>query len=141
MNWGNPDAMEPDFISEMDALLFGLKQRFFITSGTQGVHAEHSLHYSGRAVDFVLVDPYPGHLLDAFLYCIRFRVTEVGIYPKWKFNGREVGGLHCGMLKNTGSEAPRKRLWMGVPSEENKQVYVGISAKNLTKYDVLKGVK
>lgn len=141
MNWGDPSAMEPDFLFEVDAFLSALKQRFFITSGTQGKHAEHSLHYSGRAVDFVFVDTYPGHILDAFLFCLRFRFTEVGVYPKWKLNGKEVGGLHCGMLKNAGGDLPRKKLWMGVPSEDGKQVYIGVSSKNLIKYGVLKGEK
>jgi len=141
MNWGDSKEMNPQLLVEFDRFLAGLKRRFFVTSGTQGKHAEHSLHYSGRAVDFVFMDSYPGHILDAFLLAVRFGFTEIGLYPAWRFNGQTVGGMHLGIHEATHTEALRKKLWLGVPDDKGAQVYIGISAKNLVKYDILKGVK
>jgi hypothetical protein len=140
MNWGDQSLLAPDFIQELDQYLSYLKARFFISCATGGKHAEHSLHYSGRAVDVLFVDPYPGHLFDAFICAFRFRFTEVGVYPKWKFNSQEVGGLHLGMVKHTVNESPRRKLWIGIPGSGSAQVYIGASAKNLIAHNLFKGV-
>lgn len=140
MNWGDKALMVPEFLYELDSFLVYLKQAFFISCGTGGQHAEHSLHYSGRATDVLFVSPRPGSLLDSYTGALRFGFTEVGVYPRWKFNGREVGGLHLGLAGHDPNEAIRRKTWMGVPAENGSQTYIGATAKNFVTYGLLKGV-
>lgn len=140
MNWGDKCLIRPELLSELDAFLVFLGLKFFVSCGTDGKHAEHSLHYSGRAVDVLFVSPYPGHLLDAFTAALRFQFTEVGAYPKWQFNGRTVGGLHLGRADHPSNEIPRRKLWLGVPGPTG-QIYLGATAKNFAAYGMMEGIK
>lgn len=130
-NWGDPDLMEFEFVSELDALRDFEKTRMVVSCGTQGKHARGSLHYIGRAADIVYPDCTWDQLLDRFLTALRFEFTEIGIYPDWRFDGRIVGGLHLGLDDLNPCE---RKFWIGVRNADGGNEYHAMTANNLIRF-------
>ena len=107
-NWGNPDLMQLSFLE----VLYEWRERLgfpvHINYGTNGKHVDNSLHYIGFAVDVTpLREEIP--LVDVFITALQFDFTGIGIYPKWKYNNKVVGGLH---LERTPLKTSRTKLWL-----------------------------
>lgn len=122
--------MNPKLIEELDKLREWLGSPIVITSSTGGVHEVNSQHYLGNAVDVVF--PKSKKSLRAiYEHCLKMSWMGIGVYPNWKYLGKEVGGLHLD-LRNTNVRAQ----WMGV-RKDGKQVYIGLNNANLTKYKIV----
>lgn len=135
--WGDPSMMDFEFLYTLDQYrtFIGIGMRLTPSGGTVGVHEPLSLHYSGKAGDFIFKrEGAKPSLFDLFLEATRFEFTEIGIYPYWESQGEKVGGIHFG--KKTLAPGNRKRFWMGVV-EAGKQIYVGLTLDNLRKHGVI----
>lgn len=129
--WGNPSQMQFSLLSRLDRARAHIGHPFIITSGNQGVHSKNSLHYTGRAVDFVVMRPKDVTLCDVLLSLLRFDFTGVGIYPHWK----PSGGFH---LEFSGERGSIRKLWMGIyektESGDRIQTYHALTVENLAKH-------
>lgn len=132
-NWGNADAMSPALLLELDAWRAYIGVPVMILKGTQGIHEEHSRHYTGEAVDVLVAEPGDMTLLDLWVSALRFRFTAVGVYPHWELNGKPVGGLHL----QYGDDRAHRSLWLGVLMG-GKQVYIPATEANLRAHGVLR---
>jgi hypothetical protein len=131
-DWGEPSKMDFGFVSELDAFREFLKEALVVTHGTQGQHAEGSLHYSGEAADLIYLGRRP--LIDVFFTALRFDFTGLGLYRDWEFNGKRVGGLH---LQRAGAQLLQpKRLWLNV-SQDNTKLYLALTAENIINFKFL----
>ena len=113
-NWGNAELMQLSFLEVLYAWRIYTGIPIFVSYGTQGTHADNSLHYIGFAVDLI---PLRGKipLVDVFISALRFHFTGIGIYPKWKYNGKVVGGMH---LERNPLKIHRKKLWLHADGEK-----------------------
>lgn len=130
-NWGNPSKMRHSLLWRLDEARQRVGFPFIVTSGNQGKHHPNSLHYSGRAVDFVVKRPLNVALCDILFDLLRFDFTGVGIYPHWK----PYGGFH---VEHSSARKPVKRLWLGIYEKDDAgkqiQTYHAITVENLQKY-------
>lgn len=129
--WGNPGQMNYSLLRRLDRARAYVGYPFIITSGNQGVHSPNSLHYQGRAVDFVVKRPKSVTLCDVLLSLLRFDFTGVGIYPHWK----PSGGFH---LEFSGERDSVRKLWMGIYEKseggDRIQTYHALTVENLAKH-------
>src|SRR6185369_17437059 len=131
-NWGDPMLMDYDFVKTVDQYRSFTKIPMIVSCGTQGEHAQLSLHYSGLAGDFVFPTKNDFTLFDLYLTAFRFPFTEVGIYPQWRYNGREVGGLHLGRSKGP---IDHKKTWIGLDTETGRQ-YTPVTQQSLAAHGI-----
>lgn len=131
-NWGEVERIVPNLVYELDKFRTLVGSPVMITCGTQGTHEENSEHYKGRAVDIIVPDRKPSDLLDLALSALRLGFTGVGVYPKWKYNGKVTGGLHLDIR-----EAAQRAFWMGVPTPDGRQTYVALNRENLIRHGIL----
>lgn len=137
-NWGTPSLMDFDFVHTLDTYRAFHGFPMIVTSGTQGKHEEHSLHYSGFAGDFIFITLSLPQLFDRFIDASRFGFSEIGIYPHWKYNGRTTGGIHLGKARTVeGNEVPRKKIWLRVPGAEGKDEQLAVTVENLARWGFL----
>lgn len=132
-NWGNPGLMQAVLVSELDAFRDYLAQNVVVTCGTQGKHADGSLHYVGRAVDIV-VPGWTRPLIDLWIEASRFGFTGIGLYRDWCYNGNKVGGLHLERDHVLG----RRKFWIAI-KQQDSQVYFPFSSAVLGKYNLTGG--
>lgn len=137
MNWGDASKMDSTLLYTIDSWSIIEKKQIFVTpnGGTTGEHSPNSLHYSGRAIDFVIPSAQKEDLFSMFISLLRFPFTEIGIYPDWRYNGKQVGGFHAGL--DSGNLLVRKKLWMGVRDTNRKNIYIGITKANLIAYKLI----
>ena len=136
-NWGRPEFIASELVFILDNYRTFIGQKIVVVSGTQGTHEQNSYHPIGLAVDIAFPDARPGESFDLWIAALRFDFQGVGYYPKIKFNGREVGGLHLDVRP----KRMYKSLWVGVPSDESESrtglVYYGASIEGLKKAGAL----
>lgn len=129
-SWGNPKLIDDMLLLALDEMRAYVEHPFIITSGTQGKHCLNSLHYIGKAVDFVV--PKGINLFELYLTALRFPFTGVGVYPGWKYKGAVCGGLHVDVrLKKSHFE--RTSTWVGLEKNDNR-VYMPASRDIIAKY-------
>lgn len=132
--WGDPALMAFDYVHEVDLYRDFIGTPMVLTphGGTGGVHInEHSLHYCGRAGDWIFVQKQIGELLDLFFDATRFAFTEIGLYPDWTFNGQKLGGIHLGKVAtDAATQFVKKKYWIGLKGS----IYVAMDTFNLKKY-------
>ena len=128
-NWGNPYILCEELLLKLDVLREEIGHPFIVTSGTQGKHRPNSLHYQGKAVDFVCPD-YDGHAIDFILKAVQRGFSGIGWYPHWQYKGKACGGMHVdfGFWKT--------RHWLGV-LDKGEQVYRPLDYLNLKKYEII----
>lgn len=124
--WGDPDKINFDLIRTLDQFRYYTGQVMWVSCGTQGVHAQNSLHYDGFAVDIVFPNRKK-HLVDLFVDASRFSFSEIGLYPDWEYRGETVGGLHLG--KGAGL-CLRKKYWVCVDAGKGKKEYSPCDVQN-----------
>lgn len=134
MNWGDPEQMDALFIYALDSWCEAENVVPFVTpeGGTIGKHAPGSLHFSGRACDFMVPASNFNSLFDLFISLSRYPFSEIGIYPDWVYNKQRHGGFHVGLDNRI---QQRKKLWLGVKVNGENQ-YLGITKANLKHYGV-----
>jgi hypothetical protein len=123
------NSMCPDLLSRLDAFRDYIGLSVIISSSNDPSHAhqKESQHYKNKAVDFV-VPEWKGSLFSLYLIAERFGFTGIGIYPKWRYKDKIVGGMHVDSRILNGYQGAR---WIGTPyfSEEHQRWF--------TKYHVL----
>lgn len=134
MNWGDASKMDAAFLYTLDSWCIFEKKGIFITphGGTSGNHKPGSMHYVGKACDFIVLNASLDDSLDVFVSLSRFPFTEIGIYPDWHYNGKKVGGFHVGL--DNRQMMVRKKLWIGLKGVGEENLYIGVTKKNLIKY-------
>lgn len=131
MNWGDPARMNREFLWELERFVDFLKTDIFISCGTNKTHLENSQHDQGLAVDILFPGSELSELFDIYQDASRFKFTGIGVYPHWKYEGKQIGGLHLD-FRTTKYRA----LWMGV-EEDGKQQYIALTSSNLKKYGLI----
>lgn len=124
-NWGDPDLMEVELVTELDAFRHKAGTPIMVTSGTRGKHAPNSQHYIGKAVDIIFPEIPLHKLPDMFLMAMRFNFRGLGIYPFWELSGNITGGLHLDIR-----DANERAMWIGLKENE----YIPVSFYDLRKY-------
>lgn len=127
--------MSHELLLKLDDFRDYLGSPIFITCGTQGEHAANSQHYQGKAVDVVFPDTKMG-LLDRFIAAERFGFRGIGIYPEWKYQGRDFGGLHLDVrplsYELDGTQEYQQARW--ICYEGN---YYGLTHANLKGFGII----
>lgn len=131
--FGDVSKIDYQIVSALDRYRDLLNVPILVTFGTQGVHLPDSQHYLGLAVDVV----FPGQTLSALAGFFHQATTcgffhGVGIYPAWKYQGIDVGGLHLDVRSSGGLHT-----WMGVPGDCGNQSYIAASPENFKLYNLL----
>ncbi len=136
-NWGDPSKIDHELLKRLDQWREYLGKRVVITYGTHGTHSKKSQHYLGRAVD-VVVPEWDRPLLELYLSAERFGFRGIGLYKHWKYEDKEVGGLHLDTrIYEDDPEHLNHARWLGVmlPDREDpkiiKQQYAQFTLKNL----------
>lgn len=137
MNWGDVSKMDAAFLYTLDSWCVFEKKGIFVTphGGNTGNHQPGSLHYQGKACDFIVMGATLDDVLDIFVSLSRFPFSEIGIYPNWKYNGKVIGGFHVGL--DNRQLMVRKKLWMGISEPDGRTVYIGITKNNLMSYKLI----
>lgn len=130
-NWGSPSKMSIKLLTYLDHFRELINYPFVITSGTQGEHSKNSMHYLGKAVDFVILTDSLCPL-DLIINATRFPFTGIGYYPHWEYKGMSFPGFHLDIRPLPSNHQGAR--WMGVKDESGKQKYVALNEKNLKKY-------
>jgi hypothetical protein len=130
-NWGNPDKMEKWFLYELDAYREHIGTAILVTCGTGGIHVKGSQHYIGQAADIMFPGKSRAELFDLYMAATRFKFGGIGLYPNWKLEGKELGGLHLDWR-----QAPVKALWLGA-EVNGTQKYLALNTENLRKYGLV----
>lgn len=132
-----PAKMKEDFLLRLDEFRDFIKSPQIITFSTNGSHTEGSQHYQGLATDNVFPE-WKGSLFGLYLIAEQFGFTGIGIYPKWRYNGNIIGGLHLDYRRLHNYRGAR---WIGLRErQENgnyENMYYGLSAKNLKKFRII----
>lgn len=115
--------IDPVVLRRVDELREAMGRPIYITSGYR--RGDPNAHGKGLALDIVC----PGaDLLQFYEEAEKLGFNGLGVYPHWKWHGRQIGGLHVDMW-NAG------RRWMGVRDpEDGPQYYIKLNAENLKKY-------
>ena len=124
------DRMNSALLEELDKLREWLGSSIVITSSTDGVHEPNSQHYLGRAVDIMFPESKKT-LRQIYEQCLKMKFMGIGIYPNWKYFGKEIGGLHLDIR-----ETKVRAQWMGV-RKSGKQTYIALSSQNLIQYKIV----
>lgn len=140
-NWGDPLKMNFGLLWLLDSFRENINSKITVVCGTQGVHAKHSQHYTGKAVDIV-TDADGKSKIDLIFLAMKFPFTGLGVYPMarestmkdpigFHFDCRDVADLPRGVTQAT---------WIGIPAGEpklNKMEYFAINEENLKRFKIL----
>lgn len=110
--WGDASRINRDLLTELDRFRHHLGIPVYITSGFRNGSGT-SQHDHGNAVDIV-VPGYQKTLFDLYLEAERFGFTGIGLYPDWKWNGDEIGGLHLDVRS-----AVKGARWLGKRNQDS----------------------
>ena len=83
-DWGDPELIEYELVFKLEKLRKFIGVPIVILCGTQGKHAQNSLHYFGRAVDCYAKEI---SVVDFFLAAERFEFGGIGLYRWWEHRG------------------------------------------------------
>lgn len=126
--WGDWDKLSKDLITELQRLRDHLNRPIFVTSGYRYGDGS-SQHHKGLAVDIVCPTYTKDRGVESLLWeALRFDFKGIGVYPNWKYQDIEVGGLHLDFR-----EAPVKAMWMGI-KQGSGQKYLPLTVQNLWRY-------
>lgn len=136
--FGDPGLMDAHLVTMLDQFREYIGRPCLVTSGTQGIHSLNSLHYSGRAIDFV-VDCGDRSRFDVFLELSRFPFTGIGVYPDWKWEGRaRVIGFHVDNRAITYTDGRVQARWLrAFDRDEGKMVDHSVCESILNCYGVI----
>lgn len=139
-NFGEPDLIDDKLLLRLDDFRHWLGIPIYVTHGVKKEgHSKGSYHYvenGACAVDIIIPD-YHNTGVDLVLDANRFGFVGIGYYPHWRWNDREVGGLHLDMRplgRHQGLHYKGAR-WMGV-MENGKQVYKPLDYEHFLKHDL-----
>ena len=82
--WGDSNRMNMAVVMILDRLRLYLGHPIYIHCGTQGKHAENSLHYKGRAIDCSCPT------LDVWEFyhmATKYQFEGIGVYECWNHQG------------------------------------------------------
>jgi len=136
-HWGDPNRMQAEILLRVDALRDFVGKPIFVTSGFR--ENDRGEHGSGNALDIVCPTL---SLLDFYLSAERFGFTGLGVYPNWKWDGLETGGLHID-LRDLGARIGsnfaefKGARWLAYKGADGKQVYTTLDKANLKRYGVI----
>lgn len=99
----------------------------FISSSNGGEHVKNSQHYLGKAFD-IFIPKYEGKLFDLIEKAKKCGFKGIGLYPHWRYQGRQMGGMHLDTRENDAR-------WIGVMSN-SKQILIAFDETNLRKYNL-----
>lgn len=135
-----PELMNFNLLKKLDCYREYLGTKIIVSYSTNGSHTKQSQHYLGNAVDVVFPE-YKGSLFSLYLIAERFNFCGIGVYPKWSYKNKKIGGLH---LDERPLEAPlyQGARWIGVPEfnqalGKNKNAYYALNPRNLITYNVI----
>lgn len=130
-NWGDASKIDATLLQMVDQLATYLDTKIFVTSGYRP-QSDGSQHQLGKALD-IMVPEYEGTLLQFYQAAEALGFPGLGVYPRWRYNGQAIGGLHVD-VRDTPNQHAR---WMGVPtSKPGGQVYIGLTPENLKTWGV-----
>ena len=126
-SWGDISLLHLPLIQEMDKGRSMSGRPWYVTYGTQGKHADGSLHYAGKAVDFVM-NAEGLNIYDTLFLMMRLKFDGIGIYPDAVYPGiKKVVGFHVEFNEKRSA----KGLWIGRKNEDGSLRYTGVTQKTI----------
>jgi uncharacterized protein YcbK (DUF882 family) len=91
-NWGNPDKMDESIVLLLDKIRDRINYPFHINCGyDESGHSDNSMHYQGKAVDFIIKDLFLKDASDKIISALKdLNKTDkvgLGIYLDWNTPG------------------------------------------------------
>lgn len=125
-NWGDTSIIKYPLVKLLDVFRGRIGKPVKILCGTQGDHVNGSKHYIGEAVDIVFPWATKEELWDMYILAVKVGFRGIGVYPHWKLDGQEIGGLHLDIR-----ETDEIVSWLGILDNQGKQVYIPATRANL----------